>query len=312
MKLSVVLCTYNPRTDYLNRVLASLESQSLSKDQWELVLVDNNSNNEVPNCTDLSWHPNYKKVMEPQQGLIYARIAGTKAASSELIVTVDDDTILDLDYLEQMQEISEQYPELGIWGGRSRGEFEGIPPDWVKNFHTILCVKDLGDDAQILQLPKGESLKEFPSNGPFLIAYSKNAFLECFLPHFESNKQSQQLGRKGKALASGEDNDITLAIYGSGYQVGYFPQLWFTHIIPSPRFQKDYLARLVESSNKSWIQVLHLHSICPWEPIKSWTVPLRKIRAFFRTQAWQNDLQYIRWKGACGTFEGRASISKNG
>lgn len=306
--VSVVLCTYNPRLDYIQKVLDGLRTQTLSVEQWELILVNNNSNNGFRNQIDLSWHPNGKIINEPNQGLIHARIAGTKAASGAFILSVDDDTVLDPDYLEQTEKLTSQYPQLGIWGGRSRGEFETTPPQWISHFNTILCVKDLGEEVQITQLKKGESLKEFPSNGPFLIAYSRQAFLEAFLPHFESNKQSRNLGRKGKSLASGEDNDITLAIYKAGYQVGYFPQLWFTHIIPSSRYQKAYLANLVEASNKSWVQVLHLHGISQWAPIPSWSVPLRKMRAYFRGKAWQNDQNYIRWRGACGIFEGRSSI----
>lgn len=308
MKLSVVLCTYNPNEGYLNRVLDSLKEQTLPVEQWEFILVDNNSSYGVLYQLDLSWHSNAKIINEPTQGLIHARIAGTKAASGAFIISVDDDTVLAPDYLEQTEKLTSQYPQLGIWGGRSRGEFESTPPQWISHFNTILCVKDLGEDVQITQLKNGASLKEFPPNGPFLIAYSRQAFLEAFLPHFESNEQSRLLGRKGKSLASGEDNDITLAIFKAGYQVGYFPQLWFTHIIPSSRYQKDYLANLVEASNKSWVQVLHLHGISQWEPIPSWSVPFRKIRAYFRNKAWKNDLNYIRWRGACGIFEGRSSI----
>jgi glycosyltransferase involved in cell wall biosynthesis len=306
--ISVVLCTYNPEITYFKRVLEGLQRQTLPIDRWELIIVDNNSKNGVPNAIDLSWHPNVKRIIEHNQGLIHARITGTKAASGAFIVSVDDDTVLDPDYLEQTENLISQYPHLGIWGGRSRGDFETTPPQWISYFNTILCIKDLGEKAQITQLSDGESLREFPPNGPFLIAYSKQAFLEAFLPHFETNEQSQTLGRKGKSLASGEDNDITLAIYKAGYEVGYFPQLWFTHIIPSSRYQKNYLAKLVEASSKSWVQVLHLHGISQWEPIPAWSVPLRKIRAFFRSKAWQSDLNYIRWRGACGIFEGRSSI----
>jgi glycosyltransferase involved in cell wall biosynthesis len=308
MRLSVVLCAYNPDKNYLQRVLDSLKEQTLPFDQWEFILVDNNSTNGATDIVDTSWHPNAKKIVEKTQGLIYARIAGTKAASAEYIVSVDDDTVLKEDYLEQTVKLLDKYPDLGIWGGRSRGDFESNPPEWVSHFNTILCVKDLGEEARINQLNEGETLKEFPQNGPFLIAYSRKAFLDAFLPHFESNSQSQSLGRKGESLASGEDNDITLAIYKAGYQVGYFPQLWFTHIIPPSRYQKSYLAKLVEASNKSWVQVLNLHGICNWKPIPAWTVPIRKFRAYFRNKAWLNDLNYIRWKGACGIFEGRSSI----
>lgn len=45
--------------------------------------------------------------------------------------------------------------------------------------------------------------------------------------------------------------------------------------------------------------------------IPYWTVLLRKIKAFFYYQAWKDSISYIRWQGACGTFEGLASLSVN-
>jgi len=44
MRLSVIICTHNPREDYLRRTLEAFEKQTLPRDQWELQLVDNASN----------------------------------------------------------------------------------------------------------------------------------------------------------------------------------------------------------------------------------------------------------------------------
>ena len=41
--VSVAICTHNPRRDYLRRALAALEAQTLARDRWELVMVDNAS-----------------------------------------------------------------------------------------------------------------------------------------------------------------------------------------------------------------------------------------------------------------------------
>ena len=43
VRVSVVICTYNPRMDYLERVLEGLSKQSLPVRQWELVVIDNAS-----------------------------------------------------------------------------------------------------------------------------------------------------------------------------------------------------------------------------------------------------------------------------
>jgi hypothetical protein len=41
MQLSVIICCHNPRIDYLLRVLKALSEQTLLKERWELLLIDN-------------------------------------------------------------------------------------------------------------------------------------------------------------------------------------------------------------------------------------------------------------------------------
>ena len=42
-RVSVVIPTHNPRMDYLARVIEALKQQTLPCEQWELVIVDNGS-----------------------------------------------------------------------------------------------------------------------------------------------------------------------------------------------------------------------------------------------------------------------------
>ena len=71
--LSVIICTHNPRLDYLRRVLAALQNQTLSSGEWELVMVDNASHTPLSGTIDLSWHPQGRVVRE--ENLARARSA---------------------------------------------------------------------------------------------------------------------------------------------------------------------------------------------------------------------------------------------
>jgi cellulose synthase/poly-beta-1,6-N-acetylglucosamine synthase-like glycosyltransferase len=64
MKLSVVICAHNPRPPYLARVLDALAAQTLPKEEWELLLVDNGSEPELRRQWDLSWHPLSRHIYE--------------------------------------------------------------------------------------------------------------------------------------------------------------------------------------------------------------------------------------------------------
>src|ERR1022692_4717847 len=100
MKFSVIICTHNPRPDYLRRTLDALKAQTLPKEQWELLLIDNASKEPLADTWDLSWHPQARHIREEALGLTRARLCGISQSKGELLVFVDDDNVLSADYLE--------------------------------------------------------------------------------------------------------------------------------------------------------------------------------------------------------------------
>ena len=93
--VSVILCTHNPRADYLNRVLVGLRRQTLSVRHWELLLIDNASKESIADRFDIGWHSNGRHVREDELGLSPARLRGISEGVAELLLFVDDDIILD-------------------------------------------------------------------------------------------------------------------------------------------------------------------------------------------------------------------------
>ena len=79
LKISVVICTYN-RALYIQDAMESLYSQTLPKEQWEVIVVNNNSidNTEGVCNTFINLHPdaNFYYFNEPQQGSSFARNTG--------------------------------------------------------------------------------------------------------------------------------------------------------------------------------------------------------------------------------------------
>src|ERR1700722_2249773 len=98
--VSVIICSHNPRENYLRRVLDALRAQTLPAQEWELLLVDNASTEPLAGRFDLSWHPNARHVREEKTGLTPARLRGIAEANGELLVFVDDDNVLRSDYLQ--------------------------------------------------------------------------------------------------------------------------------------------------------------------------------------------------------------------
>ena len=95
--VSVIICTHNPRPDAFRRVLDSLAAQTLPKAQWELLLVDNASDDRLEPRWPLSWHSNARHVREDQLGLTAARLRGIRESRGDVLIYVDDDNVLAAD-----------------------------------------------------------------------------------------------------------------------------------------------------------------------------------------------------------------------
>lgn len=166
-RVTVVIPTHNPRADYLARVVDALRKQTLQREQWEIILVDNGSRvplkagavksgkvetlegYDAENCIDLSWHANARVVREDKLGLTFARLRGFVEAKGELIVMVDDDNVLAPDYLETGVRIAHEHPMLGAFGGKCLPEFEVEPPEWLKARGKGLGLRDRGDREEL-------------------------------------------------------------------------------------------------------------------------------------------------------------------
>jgi len=298
--ITVILPTYNPDIETIVMTLAALRKQTLPLTNWELMIIDNNSTNNFHQQIDLSWHPAARLLVEKKQGLTYARRCGFVNAIAPIIIMVDDDNLLHQDFLVNACHIMEQDENLGAAGGKSIPLFLATPPVWLAEFHHNLALRDLGNEILISHWNHS-----YPSAAPIGAGMViRKAALETYL-----NKRANTVitDRNGSSLSSGGDNDIILELLKSGYPVGYFPSLVLTHVIPPSRMQATYIARLVQESNKSWISLLRAHDILPWSDIQAWTVPIRKLKSFFSHRAWKGTSENIRWRSACGLFEGLAA-----
>lgn len=311
MKLSLVICTHNPRADCLAETLASVRAQRVDPAlAWELLVVDNASPKPLAKTLDLSWHPNARVVRENKLGLIHARLRSYREARGEIILYVDDDNVLDPGYVREVLDAFAASDRLGAIGGRVLPRYEAPLPKWFEGTGLSLACRDLGDAPQVAGWSDDAS-RTYPECAP--IGAGMAIRREAYGHYVEAASRDPvrlALGRKGTDLASGEDNDMILTLLGHGWLVAYSPRLRIEHIIPAARLSEAYLARYAQSSNRTWVIVLGLHGIRPWGPIASWTVPLRKARAWLGTRSWRGAAQRIAWHGACGLFEGRARLSK--
>lgn len=309
IKLSVVICTYNPNRDILKKVLEALRNQTLTYNIWELIIVNNNSTIEIPEFSEIKWHNNIKVIFEEKPGLVHARISGfNQCEPASLIVFVDDDNVLNNDYLELCLAFSLAHKQVGCFGGKSLPKYESTPPNWFGSLGINLGCQDFGDEQYISAFKSSHfKIDRYPDKAP--IGTGMAVKYDAFLNYIENlNQNKLTLGRKGTDQNSAEDNDIVLTIIKSGFEIAYVPNLIVKHIIPQKRYTLTYLKDMAYKSNISWIKVLEMHQINPHKKIPKWTVWPRQIRSWFKLKAWRNETNYIKWKGACGVFKGLSEI----
>ena len=100
LRLSLIVATYN-RAESLITALQSVVEQTAPKEEWECVVVNNNSTDDTAARfkTFAEAHPDVqlRMVDEQRQGLSYARNRGIGESEGEYIAIIDDEATLDVE-----------------------------------------------------------------------------------------------------------------------------------------------------------------------------------------------------------------------
>lgn len=239
ISLSAIICTHNPRPDYLRRVLDALRAQTLPKEHWELLLIDNASREPLAKSYNLSWHPHSRQIREDELGLTPARLRGIAEAEGSLLVFIDDDNILALDYLERAAAIPDSYSQISVFGaGIFEPEFEEEPEPVVLPWLSML------EKRSVSRPTWTNNVADYfctPWGGGLCVP---RQFATRYSQFVRELRISQVLDRHGQNLFCGGDDLFSWLSAGSDTGFGIFPELRITHLIPARRVQQDYLVRL--------------------------------------------------------------------
>lgn len=231
MKISVIICTYN-RVQFLPQTFEALAAQTLSPDNFEILVVDNNSRDNTPDvCLDFKQNNrtfNFRYIPEYQQGLSYARNRGIGEAQGDLLVFIDDDAFPEKEYLHHILLFFESTPDAAAAGGRIFPLFESKRPAWMPDILiSLVSAIDLGDNVCLFK-------KKFPIGANMIF---RKTTIEKY-GQFNIN-----LGRRGDNLEGAEEKDLFFRIMAAGEKVYYIPDAIVHHVIPDKRLTFDFFRR---------------------------------------------------------------------
>jgi hypothetical protein len=251
--LTVVIPTYNPRLDHLERVLASLRAQTVAPSNWGLLVVDNNSEPPLGGRIDISWHPGGEVVVEPTQGKMHAIRTAFRHTCSDLVMFLDDDTVAKADLIEQTLLIASQHTMLGAWSPRVELEFEDSSAAPPPRLRSLLS-------ERLVDKPSWSNDVSHTSSTPWGGGMClRRAVADAYLTQTVCRPHRLQLDPVGDQPGYGGDTDLAYTGCSIGLGMGVFPQLVITHLIPARRGTVEYLLRNVEAHEYS--HVLHHHAL---------------------------------------------------
>lgn len=233
IELSIIICTYN-RADSLKETLNSLKSQDTGKNNYEIVVVDNNSNDstkEIVYKLMPFFNNKLKYIFEKKQGLSNARNAGIKESLGKILAFTDDDVIVNTNYINNILKRIGKINKECVLAGKTIPLWIEDKPNWL---HWEGPFSFLGP---ILSFDLGNKFIQLTTKNPIPIGANMIFHKELFNKYGEFNRN---LGRCGSSLIGGEDKDIFLKLFKYDVPIFYDPNIIVQHKIDHLKLSKKY------------------------------------------------------------------------
>lgn len=234
IRLSIVIATYNRATLLLD-ALKSVIRQSAPAQEWECVVVNNNSSDNTSErfAEFAGEHPEYnlRIVDEPNQGLSYARNRGIRESVGEYIAIIDDDEHIAEDFVAAYIKLFDSVPEAVAAGGPIVAEYPTGRPRWMSCYTERPIANTMYFGEEVREFPKGR----VPGGGNMALRRSAIRRYGVF---------DTSLGYSGESLIGGEECDLFERLQIADAKYYYVPTAVMYHIIPREKLTKEYFARL--------------------------------------------------------------------
>lgn len=237
--VSVIICCHNAARRLVPTLQHLAAQDGAENIPWEILVVDNASTDGTAELARSQWPTDHRMplrvIPENRMGLSYARAAGLAAARYEYISFVDDDNWVCPRWIETVVQVLDQDSQVGACIGAVEPVFETEAPQWFERYRHHFAAGHWGST------PKYTGFMEIWGAG---LSLRHTAWQQLRSAGFSA----LLMGRRGKGLTCGEDNEICAALTLLGWKLWYDPRLQLRHFMPSARLRWDYLRRLWRGS----------------------------------------------------------------
>ena len=212
--LTIAICTYN-RAHILPRVLTSLLQQTVSSENYFVLIVNNNSTDNTQE-TAVSFKDkftNIRIILEKNQGLSHARNRALKECQTDWLAFLDDDAKAHPDWIETIARTIKKGDFDAFGGPFYAWHYYGPAPHW------------LPEDFGTYESSQGYGLLEGSTYIP-----GGNSVLRCDAAR-RIGMFSTELGMNGNRCCYGEETQFFERMRAAGYRMGYVPQLKIDHCV---------------------------------------------------------------------------------
>jgi glycosyltransferase involved in cell wall biosynthesis len=231
MNVTIAICTWN-RAELLDLTLAEIRKFKIPDGLgWELLVVNNNCSDETESV--IARHAEVlpiTRVFEGQPGVAHARNCALTHAKSDWIIWIDDDVLVDPDWLLAFSRTVTQYPDAAVIGGPIAPWFPFEPdPDLFAAFAPLqrgFCGLDYGPEHQSLD-NKG--------------LYCAN--MAVHLARTAGLKFDTDCGRVQNFQGGEEDLNFVRAVRARGERVIWSPKMRVRHYVDPKRMTVEYMDR---------------------------------------------------------------------
>jgi glycosyltransferase involved in cell wall biosynthesis len=240
MDFSVIIASYN-RKDYIIGALESLYRQTLPKESFEVIVVDNNSHDDTEALCK-TYIADHSEVciyfmVETRQGASYARNTGAARAKGKWLIFMDDDALAFPDFLQKIEAFYQDHPDAGGLGGRIIPKYIPSEPRWMSKYVSSMVGNFDYSQETVEFAPLG-----YPLESNMVISKSDFDLVGGFDTNLPGVSGTFRIGGEGKALF--------YKLKTLGRTIWYDPQVIVEHVVEVKKLTREYLYRVASGQGR--------------------------------------------------------------